>query len=808
MLHHAFALLAACALVPTLAAAAPIAEDRVALEAELVPATAAPGATVTLKLTAKIAAGQHAYAPSSPGGAPLSIQYSEKSGLEPQGDLRFPPPRKTLDPILKEQMVHLLEGTAVLEQDFKVPAAAKGSLPLRGTLVIQACDDRTCKMERHAFDVALAVGEAATSATPAPPAPENPVVPQLVPGLPGALPKAKPTDRVTVSARVEPERVKPGATAALVVTVHVLPTMHIYAPGSPSSYGVPTQLRLALPAGVTKAGEPQFPAHTVVVDEALEQTYFEYEGDTEIVVRQPLAVAAGAKGELRIDGVVEGQACDESTCSDFVVPIPVVLIADPLAADAPPVAATPPSAAPAPAPARGRPGLGAFLLQALIAGLLSLTMPCVFPMIPITVSVFTKQAAGGRSQSLYLAAVYALSIVAVFTTLGVAASVFVGSQAANQFGTNAWVNLCLALLFVVFALSLLGAFELKLPDFLVRGAADAQMKSSGVAQVVMMAVVFTLTSFTCTVAFVGTLLVQAAQGDYLWPILGMLTFSATFALPFFLLALFPTLMSSLPKAGGWMNTAKVAMGLLELAFAMKFFSNADLKWKLELLTRPNVLASWVAIGAITTLYLLGRIRTAYDDEQPSLGPTRMVMAVLCGWMTVYLSTGFVGNTFGNTIEGLLPPAEYGRHGAPVAGAGESAPRLEFLQSYAEAKKVAIAEGRPLFIDFTGLLCANCRAMEQRVFPLPEVRKELARYVRVQLWVDDGPDAEFNAEFEIKLTGSAAQPYYVMLDPRSETKLDEFEGYANNADRVADFVGRLRGVADRWDEKKVAATDKK
>ncbi len=652
-----------------------------------------------------------------------------------------------------------------------------------------------------------------------------------------ATPKLSPlTNRVKMhSAKIEPEKAAPGGSAKVVIDFEVMPGYHAYAPSTPSSFALKLEVKLPEDSKFKLDGALVHPTPKVHVDQDLGETFHELTGRFKI--EQPIRLPADAKSKLDFQGTLSGQACDNNSCDNFDIPLELDVTADPSATDvtatAKPDAAAEnangtqagaangtgsgsaggseatagagadPTAVPNTTDSLALPktpansSLFAFLLTAIGAGLISLLMPCVFPMIPITVSVFTKQAAGSRGSQVRLAAIYGISIIVVFTAIGVLCSIIGGAGGANTIGSNPWINLVLGALFVVFALSLLGAFELRLPSFLINKAAAAQDKATGVAQVVLMAIVFTLTSFTCTVPFVGGLLVQAATGEYTWPLLGMLAFSSTFALPFFLLALSPGLMSSLPSAGNWMNSAKIVMGLVEFAFALKFMSNADLVWNLEILTRPAYLSAWVVIGLVVTLYLLGRLKVGYDLNEEPIGPYRMVLALLFGSTTLYLATGFLGTRFGDTIEGLLPPSEYGMVAKGGASSGGGEERLAFLPSYKEGLALAKQQNKPLFIDFTGITCVNCRAMEERVFPLPEVRQRLEQFVRVQLYVDKGPEKDFNKELQLTRFRASAQPYYAVLDPKNEETLEVYPGYASTPEMRAEFIAKLDSAAKKF-----------
>jgi thiol:disulfide interchange protein DsbD len=365
----------------------------------------------------------------------------------------------------------------------------------------------------------------------------------------------------------------------------------------------------------------------------------------------------------------------------------------------------------------------AFIWLAATLGALSLLTPCVFPMIPITVSYFTNHSAGSRARSVRLATIYSLGIIATFTLLGMLLAIFVGAAGINLFAANPWVNILIAAVFLFFAFNLFGAYEITIPtgiltklDGLTR---SHEGEGSGVIGALLMGLTFTLTSFTCTSPFVGTILVSASQGDWQMPLVGMLAFSTVFALPFFVLALVPQWVSHMPRAGGWMNSVKVAMGFLEVAAAMKFISNVDLVWKWGIFTRNTVLAIWIAIGIILSLYLLGKFQLSHDSKPERIGAFRLVSAILSLAISFYLITGLFGAKMGE-LEAFLPPDLDGTSSFKVIGAGQD--ELKWIKNdYPAALAQAKAENKLVFIDFTGYTCTNCRWMEANIFPKPEVK---------------------------------------------------------------------------------------
>jgi thiol:disulfide interchange protein DsbD len=300
-----------------------------------------------------------------------------------------------------------------------------------------------------------------------------------------------------------------------------------------------------------------------------------------------------------------------------------------------------------------------------------------------------------------------------------------------------------------------------------------------------MGLTFTLTSFTCTVPFVGTVLVATSQGDWLWPAMGMLGFSVVFAAPFFVLALVPHLLVSLPKSGGWLNSVKVTMGFLEVAAAMKFISNVDLVWRWHIFTREVVLSIWLATCVLAAIYLLGKFRLPYDSPIEHLGVMRMTAALVFLAMGFYLFTGLMGASLGE-VDAFLPPRTAGAF--TLTGSSHGA-ELNWHTNLASALAQAREDHKLVFVDFTGYTCTNCRWMEANIFPLPDVYSSLQKYVRLQLYTDgDGKEYEENQTYQKENFGTVALPFYAILDAQGN-KLATFPGMTRNA---AEFVRFLSG----------------
>lgn len=462
----------------------------------------------------------------------------------------------------------------------------------------------------------------------------------------------------------------------------------------------------------------------------------------------------------------------------------------------------------APAPSTAIPvSTVAYIWFAMAMGGLALLTPCVFPMIPITVSYFTKRPAGTRKRAVWEAFIYSLGIILTFTLLGFGLTFLFGAGGINRLAASPGVNIAIAFIFIAFALSLFGALDIRLPSSWLTALNKQSDRSGGLIGIFLMALTFSLTSFTCTVPFVGTVMVAALHGNWLWSLLGVAAFAAVFSAPFFLLAIFPSLLKSLPKSGGWMDSVKVTMGFLELAAAVKFLSNVDLVFQWELITRPTFIAIWLAIALITALYLLGRFRLPHEAPSQSVGVVRILSAIFFLAISFYLLRGLFGFPLGE-IDAFMPPREYGniQESLPTSEAaltGESKEAAEERLwgrwdigslNYENALMLAKAENRPIFIDFTGYTCTNCRWMEANMFPRPEVRDLMKEYVPVRLYTD-GPGVihELNLRFERDRFGTIALPLYALMSPDDQV-IATFPGMTRDVREFVDFL--KKGLAGR------------
>ena len=654
---------------------------------------------------------------------------------------------------------------------------------------------------------------------------------------------AQPRQRLQWTGRViAPADLAVGQTVTLELTARIDLHFHIYSVvPTAKPAGLPTTIDLDPEAkglepvgGIEEIGKKQ-----TKYDDIFETDVSYFEGS--ITLRRVYRVTAPA---ALLVGYVRYQVCDSVSCTngtyDFRYPLTARAVAPKRSGAASDAAregsgparraAAPPESAPAdsgglrpkaeaagPAPAAAPdaatptpPATGMGLLElfalAFAAGLVGLLTPCVFPMIPLTVSFFTKRSPT-RAQGIRNALLYAGSIVFIFVVLGFLLTLIFGSAALYKLASNPWLNLVFFVLLFVFGLSFLGWFEIQLPTRWAN-AADAQSGKGGVIGIFFMALTLVLVSFSCTGPLVGSLLVQAAGGSYLAPTVGMLGFSLAFALPFGAFALFPNAINALPKSGNWLNAVKVVLGFLELALALKFLSNADLVWHWGLLDREVYLAAWIVIFALLGIYLLGKLRLPHDTTTPAhVSIPRLLLAMLTFTWVLYLVPGLWGAPL-KAISNFLPPVNDDIGVKPagyVSGIGTGSTGTvptaicnvtdrKYAQALAkstppgfctfydleQATAYARLVNKPIFIDFTGHTCVNCRDMEAKVWPDARVKKMLNDdYVMVQLYVDDGTDLPTPRVLpdgrKLRTVGDVwlhlqetkyqtnAQPYYILAD---------------------------------------------
>ncbi len=467
-------------------------------------------------------------------------------------------------------------------------------------------------------------------------------------------------------------------------------------------------------------------------------------------------------------------------------------------------------------------GLLTLFLLSFFAGFAALLTPCVFPMIPMTVSFFTKQSES-KAQGLRNAIIYGLAIIILYVLLGTVVTTIFGADALNALSTDPWFNLTFFVILVVFAVSFLGAFEIMLPNSWANKV-DSQADRGGIVGILFMALALAIVSFSCTGPIVGTALVAAASQGGIAPIVSMFGFSLAIALPFALFAAFPGWLNSLPKSGGWLNTVKVVLGFLELGLAFKFLSMADLAWDLHWLERETFLAIWIAIFGALAFYLLGKIKLPHDSALDHISVGRLLLGLLTLTFVIYLIPGLWGAPL-KIISGFPPPMNYSESpygvGFKKLGSGNSSATHKALPEGAHFMKpydivsfddydtglaYAKKEGKPILLDFTGINCVNCRKMEEQVWTdekiLPILKNDV---VLISLYVDSKKKLPKGEEYVSETTGrkirtignkwsdfqmrkykANAQPYYVLID-HEENNLVEYTSYDPNIEKYLNWL---------------------
>ncbi len=444
----------------------------------------------------------------------------------------------------------------------------------------------------------------------------------------------------------------------------------------------------------------------------------------------------------------------------------------------------------------------AIFIGGILGGLLALLTPCVFPMIPMTVSFFTKRSST-RQKGVFNAIVYAISIIVIYVGIGFLVTVTMGSDALNDMASNSFFNLAFFVIFIIFAISFFGAFEIVLPSSLINKA-DAASDRGGLLGIFFMAFTLSLVSFSCTGPIIGTLLVEAARGSsYMGPLAGMSGFAMALALPFAVFAAFPGWLHSLPKSGGWLNSVKVSLGFLELALALKFLSNVDLAYHWGFLKREIFISLWVIIFGMWGFYLLGKLKFSHDSDVKHISVSRLLFSIVIFTFTVYLIPGIWGAPL-RLISGFPPPEFYKEW--LTENSSECPHNLTCFHDYEEGMKYAKAQEKPVMIDFTGWSCVNCRKMEDNVWSDPKILKKLSeKYVLISLYVDDKmllPEAEQStsavtgkrirtmgnkwSELQAAKYETNSQPYYVLLDNKGRL-LAKPRGYTPDIDTYGRFL---------------------
>ena len=470
--------------------------------------------------------------------------------------------------------------------------------------------------------------------------------------------------------------------------------------------------------------------------------------------------AAGEK-----DGAGSAHVCFRRSSSSFNVPAGYLLVP----ASAPVETKAPePQSKPASAAANLQQDLLPFLLTAFGFGLASLFTPCVFPMIPITVSFFLNQGGGSAKRGWTQALLFCSGIVVLFTSLGFLITAIAGPFGVVQLGSSPWVNGFIALVFFVFGLSLLGAFELTLPSGLLTKLNSAS-QGSGHLATLLMGLTFSLTSFACIGPIVGPLLIASVQQKGAQPVLGMMAFAIGLAAPFFLLALFPAYLRKLPRSGGWMVRVKVVLGFIVLAVMLKYLSNVDQVLQTHWLTRERFLAAWIVLFGLPGLYLLGFLFMEGIKREESVGVSRALIATLFLIFAVSLVPGLFGAHLGD-LDAFVPEGSGTLNGTVSATA--AAPGGYFKNQLDAALASAREQNKLVLVNFTGYACTNCHWMKANMFTRPEIQAALKDFVIVDLYTDGtDADSEKNQKLEDQRFGTASIPFYAILDARSKRRRD-------------------------------------
>lgn len=612
--------------------------------------------------------------------------------------------------------------------------------------------------------------------------------------------KRKPKyDPVQWSLEIQPSVASPGERAVARLTATIEEGWRLYAPTTPKGGPIPTELTLTdspavegwtvhQPEPKTKF-DPNFQSET--------QTY-----NNEVVFLFDLTLSENAElGTTELEANTRYNACNDRLClpptrkaasasfaiaatsTEQAAAIPAgYMEAKPAAETVVVAVVTPPRTAPS-VPSPNEESFIQFAALAFGFGILAIFTPCVFPMIPITMSYFVSTNTGSRRQSLIQATIFCVGVIVLFTGIGAAVSAIIGPFGLTQLGSSVPVNLLITAVFIAFGLSLLGVFEITVPSSALTSLNKVSNRG-GLLGTLVMGLVFALASFACTGPFIGALLAGSIQGDLSWPVFGMLMFSTGLALPFFFLALFPAYLSRMPKSGGWLARTKITMSFLIFAAALKYLSNVDQVYQWYILTRERYLAVWIVLLAMAGFYLLGMLRIG-DDESGSAGPGRLGLGGLFLVLAVSLIPGMFGARLGE-LDAYVPSPEYsGLTNVGFGGAGEANKWIK--DDYAKALELARETGKPVLISFTGYTCTNCHWMKANMFTRPPIAEALEGLVLLELYTDGANElSQANQEMQLDRFGTVAIPYYAIIRP-DESVIAEFPGRTRDTEEFLQFL---------------------
>jgi thiol:disulfide interchange protein DsbD len=788
--------------------------------------------SVELSVTMSLPEGYYTYSMDKSFGGATSIKLENLGSLSESGEWKSDHAPKVVDDQELGQTVEKFFGKVTWSKVLK--GAATSDIKVTGKLSGQYCGSGEngvpgeCRpINNRSFSATLAAvattpvddAPAAVAASDSQSADKNPVTisPKIGYG------KSAKSDLIEFEIGLTPAKPAVGQEVTLSIRAKVKEPWHTFAlDQDPEMAGLPTTIDIAGVSGLEAIGEEFRPSaepeiHTI--DEFTQRIHHgEITWTRKYVVAEP---------SVSLSGSIRFQMCSNGTClppktEKFDLTLTAAEKSTEIAAGNSGSATDDGNAAVTGGKDKGiaKDGLMAFILTAIGSGFIALLTPCVFPMIPVTVAFFLKQEEKKAGSSLKLAVVYCLSIIGAFTILGLITAALFGEASLQTLANNRWLNLGFAALFTFFGVMLLGMFAFTIPYWLLNFTSQRE-STGGLVGVIFMAITFTLVSFTCTFAFVGSLLVVAAGGDYLWPIIGMLGFSTAFASPFFVLALFPSMLKKLPRSGGWMNDVKVVIGIVELAAVVKFLSVADIGFSPTrtpvYLTYNVFMWTWIALATIAGMYLLG----IFKKPRPKFSLVRYGSAALFLAFAGRLAAGLNGvalpaDPVWNLVAAFSPPniKETPIRQTDELGYVIAHHDLDFLLEFERAVKVASKDQQPLFVDFTGVNCVNCRQMERTVMTQHSVIAALKNMVRAQLYTDEVPgitDAEFrdkllllNQELQSELTGDVALPSYAVVSADGRTVLAYFSGLDSTGGK--DFVEFLNAGLQRWEA--IKAEDEK
>ena len=755
--------------------------------AALTPSTAKAGDEVTLTVNAKLPPQSYIY--DTAGDFEMRTQITTKKivGLTAV-DADFQPDRAAevkLDPLFN-QKVGKFHGDVSWSKKFRVdPSTAVEQVAIELTLEGQYCSEGaggTCTPIQPPLKLVATLVDRGTEAA------DKPAVPYSL----TKRPTRGKTNPAELQFQLAPTKASGGKTVKLRITMNLDPEWHTFSTTFTGKGGTATEISLDTIYGLKKVGDGFVPDRAPELHEVDEGTekYTQEIYHKQVTWIQEFEVLPDARPRaFGIEGTITYQTCKDSCLPPRNVPFVLGVTSDEIQPpdhidffQEPTVVEVQPAQSARPQDK----GLLVFLITAIGAALVALMTPCVFPMVPITVSFFLKQNESRGGRPILLAFVFSAAIVAAFVVIGVGIAAIFGATKPNELANNWILNLFLASIFFAFALNMLGLFEIQVPAWLVTFTATGE-QTGGFVGVIFMALTFVLTSFSCTFAFVGSLLAAAAQGEYYWPVLGMLAFGTTFAAPFFVLALMPGTLKSLPKSGGWLNAVKVVMGFVELGVAVKYISIVDQQWNSVpwLFDFTNVMTLWGVIAVCTGLYLLGQFRLSHDTPVQGLSPIRVLLAV--GFL-------MLAGLFGIGV--TQPERETWFVNQLIAFAPARVDKIEYEKDFDKAVMTASAQNRPLFIDFTGVFCTNCRLMEIRM-ARPKNHRRLEQFVQVQIYTDRVPNVDDKAEAARLLArnvalqenwfGDVTLPAYAVVTPDGKTVLSSFFGLEKRDGDFAKFL---------------------